>query len=269
MIPLIKFDAGEIILKENEIGEAAYIIVEGEVGIFKDWSGKKIRIGKLGSGETVGEMSMVDEKPISATVVASMPTTVQKIHRDEFLGALKTDPNLTIKILKNLFERLREANATIARLQTVEKKSQDTVDALPVRTEAIPEHRKDKPHSYIALEGITSSSQNSLPVSPFVIKTFPFLIGRENPDPLSNNDMMIPDSPPYQVSRHHVKIILQNGQIGICDRGSTLGSIVDGIHVGGSSNNPGPVFFQEKGSLLILGNQRSPYKYRVSVFTSV
>jgi pSer/pThr/pTyr-binding forkhead associated (FHA) protein len=116
-----------------------------------------------------------------------------------------------------------------------------------------------------SLEGVTPRATAALPVNPFQITQFPFRIGRQSPDPLVYNDLMLPDSAPLQISRHHLAFIAREGQVGVVDRGSTLGSWVDGQHLGGPSGLSGPVFFTGPEGLLVLGSRDSPFRYRVSL----
>ena len=119
----------------------------------------------------------------------------------------------------------------------------------------------------ITLEGITPRAAGAIPETPFQITQFPFRIGRESADPLVYNDLMLPDSAPLQISRHHLAFIRHEGRVGVVDRGSTLGSWVDGRQVGGPSGLPGPMFFNAPEGLLVLGTQDSPFRYRVSLGT--
>ena len=77
MINLRKYEAGEVVIKENDTGDTAYVIERGRVEITKEREGQKIHVAYLNAGETIGEMSMIDDKPRSATVTATEETTVQ------------------------------------------------------------------------------------------------------------------------------------------------------------------------------------------------
>src|SRR6516225_2616246 len=65
-----QYEPGEVIFRENDIGEIAYVIVSGRVEVLKNLGGQNIHIAYIGAGEPFGEMSMIDEKPRSATIVA-------------------------------------------------------------------------------------------------------------------------------------------------------------------------------------------------------
>ena len=261
MISLSRYQPGEVIIQENDLGETAYVITQGRVEVSKELQGQKVHLAYLGDGETFGEMSMIDEKPRSATVTAVTETGVSEIRRDDFFNSFQTDPDVALQLLKVLFERLREADARILELQKADPQQALVPEVLP----AVPAWEQPN----VTLEGITPRAAAALPVTPFPITQFPFRIGRQSPDPLVYNDLMLPDSVPLQISRHHLAFITQEGQVGVVDRGSTLGSWVDGRQVGGPSGLSGPVFFTGPEGLLVLGTRDSPFRYRVSLGAKV
>jgi hypothetical protein len=262
MITLSRYQAGEIIIQENDVGETAYVITDGQVEVSKELRGQKVHLAYLGTGETFGEMSMIDEKPRSATVTAITETMVSEIRRDDFFNSFQTDPNVALKLLKVLFERLREADARILELQKSDAQHAlvpaEVLDVTPASGQPT-----------ITLEGITPRAAAALPATPFQITQFPFRIGRQSPDPLLYNDLTLPDAVPLQLSRHHLAFITDEGRVGVVDRGSTLGSWVDGRQVGGPSGLSGPVFFDGPEGLLVLGTRDSPFRYRVTLGAKV
>ena len=261
MITLSRYEAGEVIIRENDLGEAAYVITQGRVEVSKELQGQKVHLAYLGAGESFGEMSMIDEKPRSATVTAVAETTVSEIRRDDFFNSFQTNPNVALQLLKVLFERLREADARILELQKAGSQHAlvpEVLDVVPARGQPT-----------ITLEGITPRAAAALPVTPFQITQFPFRIGRESEDPLIYNDLMLADSVPLQISRHHLAFVKHQGRVGVVDRGSTLGSWVDGRQVGGPSGLSGPVFFTGTEGLLVLGQRDSPFRYRVTLGSKV
>jgi cellulose biosynthesis protein BcsQ len=98
------------------------------------------------------------------------------------------------------------------------------------------------------------------------VRQFPFFIGRQDKSVL--NDLAIPDSRPWQISRRHAHLICREGRIGVMDLGSTLGTWVNGRQLGGPTLDPGPVFFGANGGELILGKRESPYVFDVAVSDS-
>jgi CRP-like cAMP-binding protein len=262
VITLTRYKAGDVIVQENDFGETAYVILEGRVEVTKEVDGQNVHLAYLGAGETFGEMSMIDEKPRSATVTAVTETLVSEIRRDDFFSSFQTDPKVALQLLKVLFERLREADAMIAQLQ----KTASQHALLPRESAGVV---RPPEQLAITLEGLTPRAAAALPVSPFQITRFPFRIGRLSPDPLVYNDLMLPDSEPLEISRHHLAFIVDEGRVGVVDRGSTLGSWVDGQQLGGRFGLSGPVFFNGPEGLLVLGSRNSPFRYRVNFTTRV
>ncbi len=260
MIALRQYEAGEVILRQNDHGETAYVVERGRVEVIKELNGQQVHLAFLGEGETFGEMSMIDDKPRSATVTAVEETTVREIHRDTFFHSLRTDPEVGVNLLKVLFERLREAHATISQFQ------KDGLTPAFVPVGPAPE-TSIQTEAVVFLEGITPRAASVLPTNPLKITKFPFRIGRQSRDLLAHNDLTIPDSAPLQISRHHVALIKHAGRIGVVDRGSTLGALVDDQQLGGTQGDPGPIFFTGLEASLVLGDPHSPFKYKVIIKT--
>lgn len=88
------FKAGDIIMRQGEKGECAYIIEEGRVEIFIESDNGTIhRVGTRGPGAIIGEMAIIDDAPRTATIKAVEDCRMLEISRDDFSRRLKnTDP---------------------------------------------------------------------------------------------------------------------------------------------------------------------------------
>jgi pSer/pThr/pTyr-binding forkhead associated (FHA) protein len=113
------------------------------------------------------------------------------------------------------------------------------------------------------LRGLTPQASRALAGSEVEIRSFPFRIGRNNP--FSENDLTIPDHSPRQVSRRHLELIERDGRIGVMDRGSQLGTQVDGTALGGPYGFAGPIFPAAATSVIVLGDERSPYAFELRI----
>ena len=262
MVTLLEFQPGETILRQQDDGDTAYTIVSGKVRVTSTSGGETLDFGTLGPGEIFGEMGMIDDRPRSATVTATEATTVREIHRETFVESLHTHPEIAITLLSAIFERLRQAHTTIARLQGATGKPR--VDA-PRATSRPAKTRISIANCRVWLEGINSHAMDSLPENPLEISHFPFRIGRETSDPLANNDLCLADEEPLQISRHHVEFVTNSDDIGIVDRGSRLGAQVDGEQLGGSEGYPGPIYLENSESQLHLGGPDSPFQFRIRI----
>ena len=70
-------------------------------------------IAELGAGDFIGELSLIDGKPRTATVTAETPMTLLVIRRRDFKFLRETVPGLQEKLLVTLCERLRQADQAL------------------------------------------------------------------------------------------------------------------------------------------------------------
>lgn len=254
MVNTWRFKPNDRIIRENDPGESAYVIESGRVEVTKESNGRQIRIAILEKGATFGEMGMVDDLPRSASVTALDETIVREFHRDDLYAAMRDSPEIFGKFLKTIFDRLRESNRIITNMDP------DGSNRSRLANLKDPGGKVEG----FSIEGLTPRAIASIAANPFVIKSFPFKIGRKSNDPFLYNHLEIEDVDPAQIARHHVSILFDNGRVGVVDRGSELGANVGGTRIGGKLG-PGPVYFEGKEGVLILGRDDSPYRYRIQV----
>jgi signal transduction histidine kinase len=105
------YSAGQQIFKEGDSGDGIYVVKDGSVEISLPLSQNVRRVfAKLGPGEIFGEMAVVELKPRSATATAATNTQVYFIPRNELLGMLEDSPTLSLELLREISQRLREFN---------------------------------------------------------------------------------------------------------------------------------------------------------------
>ena len=95
--------AGRVLMKQGEVGQEMLVILEG--GARVERNGKVV--SHLGPGDVAGEMSLIDGKPRSATVIAEEPCRCLIMIRREFTPLLDSVPGLSNKLLITLCGRLR------------------------------------------------------------------------------------------------------------------------------------------------------------------
>ncbi|MDQ7824151.1 MAG: Crp/Fnr family transcriptional regulator [Candidatus Eremiobacteraeota bacterium] len=109
-----RFHKGEYIFFQGEEGGAFFIIISGKVKIVRDSpSGREITLAALSRGDSFGELSLLDGKSRSASVVAISKAEVLVIFRGDFEEYLRTHPEVAIKLLTVYAGRLRDANRRI------------------------------------------------------------------------------------------------------------------------------------------------------------
>lgn len=105
------FEKGEMIVKQGNNGIGLYIIVSGRVKVIKQIaSGEKMDITELGPGEFFGEITVLDNAPRTASVLAVENSTCLVLTAWEFKSQLVVHPEIALKILPVLVKRFRETN---------------------------------------------------------------------------------------------------------------------------------------------------------------
>ncbi len=111
------FPKDKIILLEDEEGDTLFIIIKGKVKVttFSE-NGKEVIFSLLGEGDFFGDMSLLDGKPRSASVISMEDSELQLIRRAEFYRLLEEHPRIALKLLEELASRLRKADERIESL---------------------------------------------------------------------------------------------------------------------------------------------------------
>lgn len=104
---LARLAQGELIFEEGDRGSHMYIIESGEVEIVKRAGGNERRVAKLGPGNFFGEMAVLEAMPRSASARCLSNCRLLPIDTPTFQRMLHDYPEITVRILKRLSERLR------------------------------------------------------------------------------------------------------------------------------------------------------------------
>lgn len=111
---LLQYEAHANIVIEGEMSWGLYLILDGQIGIFKTnkLTGDIYDIGKMNAGNYFGEMSLVDENPRSATVRALTDAYVYNISKDQFMAFLDASQGRRLRFyetcIRDLSKRLKD-----------------------------------------------------------------------------------------------------------------------------------------------------------------
>lgn len=112
-----KFDRNQVIFYEGDLGGSLYVIVSGTVKIvIMADDGREHILGLLDEGNFFGEISLIDGEPRSATAIALDKVNVVMISRDDFVRLLRENPEMSLKIMKTLCDRLRRTDKHVETL---------------------------------------------------------------------------------------------------------------------------------------------------------
>lgn len=109
-MPKEKWNAGETLCKQGDPGNTLFIITEGSISVETSTDGVHEKITELEAGSIIGEMSLLDNSPRSATLIATQSTTAYVISAPIFQGIISKLPEWFKAFLHVLSSRIRETN---------------------------------------------------------------------------------------------------------------------------------------------------------------
>lgn len=266
---LVKYPKGSIIISENGLDQDAYIIVTGCVEVFKNSPSGRVNIAELGPGQIFGEMALILERPRTASVEALDDVTAWRIN-PEYFSQIMEPAQKVLPILRLVFERLRTATSQSLHSAGVILRTQEQIkDSEPI---PLSEMGRLGFKTIPVMRGETARARSCLESHGGTLKilSFPFRMGRKMPELfthlLSHNDFFLVDEPPWQVSRNHCSInhFHSVDTYFVQDRGSTLGTIVNGKVIG-IDNDVNQIALDRPVNELVLGRQDSEYRFTITL----
>ncbi len=112
-----RFKRGETIVEQGSKSNALYIILSGRARVLmSDHKAREVILASLQSGDYIGEMSLIDGQPHSATVQAEIQTDVLWLGRDAFNRCITENAPMAFAVMNGLVARLRNADRKIGSL---------------------------------------------------------------------------------------------------------------------------------------------------------
>lgn len=111
-----RFSAGQVIVKQGEIGDALYMVRTGAVEVVLEHDGFRVEsVAILGPYECFGEMSLFTGQKRSATVIALIDSVIFKLSKETWEDLLTQHPSLSLHFCKVLSHRLAETDRDISK----------------------------------------------------------------------------------------------------------------------------------------------------------
>ena len=103
------FTTGEIVIRANAPRLGLYVIQAGSAQVVRrNPDGTSRSIGKIGTGELIGEFSLLDSSPRTSGIVALEPSTLIGFFQPDLMAVIDTDPQIGFKILHRLTQMMAE-----------------------------------------------------------------------------------------------------------------------------------------------------------------
>ena len=105
--------AGDLLLRQGEAGEEMYIIMAGELEVIREQAGQESVLASRGPGDVIGEMSLLEQEPRSASVRALSDSRLLVIDRVAFNTLLDCSSTASLTILRTVVQRLRTTESVL------------------------------------------------------------------------------------------------------------------------------------------------------------
>lgn len=111
------YPKNSVILFEDDPGDALYVVATGQVKVVLiGEDGREVILSVMGPGEFFGEMSLLDDEPRSAHVIAMEDSALAVLRREDFESLLTQTPQIALTLLREMSRRLRRADEKVGSL---------------------------------------------------------------------------------------------------------------------------------------------------------
>ena len=250
-----RFAAGETIFREGGPTDSVFRVTQGRVRLVAG-DGSKSEFGK---GELFGDIGILRAAPRAATAKAMESTTVLVVDRNSLIDALDSGASVVVDALRTLFQ----GNGT-GQVAGAEGAAETSVAESMVCNGAA-----DKANAVVVeLSGLTRTLTRQLPRNGVTITERPFHVGRRTDETgeaeAAGTELTLTDHEPFNLSRDHFVIEDTPDGIVVRDRGSRLGTYVNGRRIGGSTAASAAMLVAGENEI-IAGSRKSPIRFRAVV----
>jgi len=117
----VTYKRGAVIFHKTDLSTDLYIVNSGRVkAVLMDDEGDEIELAQFERGSFFGELSLLDNKGRSATIVADKDSELAILKKDVFFDLLYRNPKIAVELMVTLVERLRKADELIESLAFLE-----------------------------------------------------------------------------------------------------------------------------------------------------
>ncbi|HYB11043.1 MAG TPA: cyclic nucleotide-binding domain-containing protein [Alphaproteobacteria bacterium] len=109
----LTYHAGQILFRQGEPGDAAYIILSGEADVVVATPNGPLSVAKLGRNAVVGEIAILCDVPRTATVKAETEVVTLRVSKDLFFRLVMEFPQIGIEIMRVLANRLERTTVQL------------------------------------------------------------------------------------------------------------------------------------------------------------
>ena len=111
----IEFGVGDVLFRQGEDSDAAYVVVSGSADVLIDTASGPVSISQISENMIVGEMGIVTGEPRSATIIARTALTALRLRKEIFLALMAEFPQMSLSVTRLIVNRLQNNVAAVSR----------------------------------------------------------------------------------------------------------------------------------------------------------
>lgn len=257
------YTEGEVLFSEGEPSTTVLRILAGAAEVTKRVDEREVLLGRIGTGEFVGEMGVILNRQRGATVRVTEAVTAEELDKTEFLARIADDSATAFQLLLRLSERLNALDLAFAEAVS----GGAAVEALADDVPPAPVQPIDSPTGLV-LKPASDQLAKAMPEAGLAIGQLPFTVGRTprraEPPPRMPVHLVLDDRTPFRLSRAHFQIETGRGGLRVRDLGSVLGTQVNGRPIGRYFGADAAAL-QDGDNTIVAGGDDSPFSFELSV----
>ncbi|MEO1019841.1 MAG: cyclic nucleotide-binding domain-containing protein [Pseudomonadota bacterium] len=125
----LEFLPGDIICQQGDVGDAAYVLLEGNADILVDNQNGQVKVTEIKQHDIVGEIAILCDVPRTATVAATTRVSTMRISKDGFFNLVTQFPQVGVEVMHELASRLHH---TTQRLTEASSKLRQVEGTTPI-----------------------------------------------------------------------------------------------------------------------------------------
>lgn len=111
----LTFEAGQVMFRAGDAGDACYIVIDGSIQITVDTPNGPIVVNTLGRNEIIGEIAIFGDVPRTATATAVTRLETLRISKDLFYSVIRENPDAALELIRILASRLANTTAQLTK----------------------------------------------------------------------------------------------------------------------------------------------------------
>lgn len=261
-----EYSAGAALFQEGDPSDVVYLVRSGTVAVIKERGDSPVLLGRVRTGEFLGEMGVVEGLPRSATARAETPVTADIFESSQFLELVASDSELALNLIRRLSVRLRKVDNRVAQLLPGSEPVPPAVET-PKPSDTGSDWSGVAPVP-VTIRGGSYALQMYIGTDPIKVGKMPFTVGRVPEGPATDEDgepdLGILDPKPHRLSPSHFILFEDHKRIFVRDCNSELGTVVNDRNLG--RDFPIDQIALKPGeNTIIAGGDGSPYKFLIEV----